>query len=833
MKQARFVTMLGIGCITMAILATEIVLTRIFSVTLWYHFAFLVISLALLGSGAAGVWLYLLPGPFAGERAPMMLPWLALGYAFANLAAYLVYQQIPLHVDNLRDGISTAEVGWLAFMYAELTVPFIFAGATVALALKHYQAQAGRLYFADLVGASIGCLLSVAALSLLDGPGALVLTSALGALAAFLLALGSARRVTLAITGGTLALAVIGLAAQVGTPWLNLRLHRTYNDVQPVSVDWNTFSRISVYDDTWAVPFGWGISQVYYRQERRDPGHFTILIDEKAGTPIQRHVVSDGVDDWDAVDFLAYDVTALPYYVRPEADVFVIGPGGGRDVLTAMLFGAQHVTGVELNPIIVDLVQRRFSDYTGDIYSRPNVEIHVDDARSYLAAHEGQYDIIQASLIDTFAATSAGAFALSENGIYTVEAFEAYYDHLTDDGMVNFSRWYYADGPAETLRLVSVAMQAWADRGVENLSDHIIVLANLIPDRIQNEGLAGMLLKKSPFTQAEIDTVLAEAERLEFAVLYAPGITAAEIGPVASLVLAENRQTFIDDYALDISPATDNRPFFFNVVRLGDLNKPEFMRSAIYGFGAEATRTLLLTLGIAIVLSAALVILPLALGRGRTGWQHGGSALLGYYALLGLGFIMVEIPMVQKMSLYLGNPTYALVVILFALLLFSGVGSFLSQRVPVEHLLSNLRIGLIGLIGLILLYVVALPVVLNATQGLRIELRAVVVVILLMPTGLLMGRPFPLGLRYVDAVGAGGMTPWLWAANGTLSVVGSVLATILAIQVGFAAVFGTGVLAYALALGISLRFGTSRVRHPDSASILPGYAEGAAGVLST
>jgi hypothetical protein len=284
-------------------------------------------------------------------------------------------------------------------------------------------------------------------------------------------------------------------------------------------------------------------------------------------------------------------------------------------------------------------------------------------------------------------------------------------------------------------------------------------------------------------------------------------------------VLSDDRQAFIDAYPLDISPATDNRPFFFNVVRLGDLDNPVFVGSSVYGFGAEATRTLLFTLGIAIILSAVLIILPLALGRGRTRWQRGGSAFIGYYALLGLGFIMVEIPMMQKMSLYLGNPTYALVVILFALLLFSGLGSWLSQMVRVERILLQLRAGLVALIGLIGLYAVALPPVLNATQGLRLELRAVVVVLLLAPAGLLMGRPFPLGLRYVDSVGAGGMMPWLWAANGTLSVVGSVLATILAIQLGFATVFSAGVLAYTLALGLALRFGAQTERESAGVEI--------------
>lgn len=805
MNRVRFSTMLGIGLISMAVLANEISLTRIFSVTLWYHFAFLVISLALLGSGAAGVWLYAFPRPFSADRAPKMLPWLALGYAVSNLLTFVIYQQIPLTMDGLRDGLSGAEIGWLAFMYAELTIPFIFAGAVIALALRHYQAQAGRLYFADLLGASMGCLISVWALNTIAGTGAVILTSGLGALSAFVLALSANSRMTRIVTGGAVLVAGGALVAQVANPWLDLRLAHTYNNDTPVSVEWNAFSRISIYEDNWAIPFGWGISQTYFVDPPPDPGHYTIMIDEKAGTPIQRHVVMDGVDDWDAVDFLTYDVTALPYNLRQNADVFIIGPGGGRDVLTALLYGANRITGVELNPIIVEAVKGEYADYTGNIYNRPNVHIFADDARTYLAANAGQYDIIQASLIDTFAATSAGAFALSENGIYTVEAFEEYYDHLKDDGMVNFSRWYFADGPAETLRLVSVGLQAWANRGVQDASQHFIVLANLIPDRVQAEGLAGMLLKKTPFTEAEIDIVRQQAERLEFDMLYAPGMAVA--GPVPELILSEDRDAFIDSYRLDISPATDNRPFFFNVVRLNDLNNTEFTRSAIYGFGAEATRILFFTLGITVALSLLLVIAPLALGRGRAVLrQQRAGVFIVYYALLGLGFIMVEIPMLQKMSLYMGNPTYALVVILFSLLLFSGVGSYLSQRVRPQAMLADLRFSLIALVALVLVYALILPPVLRLTQGLSIELRALVVMALMMPAGLLMGRPFPLGLRLVDSMGMGNVMPWLWAANGTLSVVGSVLATIMALNLGFAAVFVTGMLAYTLALGVTFRF---------------------------
>lgn len=807
MRTTRLLTMLGVGCVTAAVLAAEIALTRVFSVTLWYHFAFLVISLALLGSGAAGVWLYLLPRPFAGARAPRALPWLALAAALALLAAFALYMQLPLTVNNLRDGLDLADAGWLLLTYALLTVPFIFAGAAVALALRHYQAQAGRLYFADLAGASLGCLLSVVAITAFGGAGAVLAAAAVCALGAFLFALDAgARRARLA-SGGALALAALGLALHAVSPWFTLVPRQTYNNDTPIFEQWNAFSRITLYNDNWPIPFGWGISQTYFVDPPPDPGHLMIMIDEKAGTPIQRHTVTAAGDDWDAVDFLTYDVTALPYYLRAAPDVFVIGPGGGRDVLTALRFGAAHITGVELNPIIVELVQQQHADYAGHIYDRPNVAVHVDDARTYLAARPDTFDIIQASLIDTFAATSAGAFALSENGIYTVEAFESYYDHLNDDGLVNFSRWYYANGPAETLRLVAVGLQAWENRGVTDAAQHVVVLANLTPDRIADEGLAGMLLKKTPFTPAELAIIQQQADRLDFAVLYAPGVSGPDASPVADFVLAADRDAFISAYPVDISPSTDNRPFFFNVVRLGDLGSDTFAGSAIYGFGAEATRTLIVTLVIALLLAALLIVLPLALGRGAALRGAGGGPYIAYYALLGLGFIMVEIPMLQKMSLYLGSPTYALVVILFALLLFSGLGSLWSQRVPVGGILRSLRLTIALLLLLIGAYALLLPRLLAATQGLPLLARALLAVLALAPAGLLMGRPFPLGLRYAAAAGADELMPWLWAANGTLSVVGSVTATIMAINYGFAAVFAAGALAYALALLATLRFG--------------------------
>ncbi len=824
----RLWTYLGVALVSMAALANEVILTRIFSVTLWYHFAFSVISLALLGSGAAGVWLHLAGHRLERLPARQVLAWLSAGFAVALLAAFKLYTLIPLSMSDLRGTLSLQPLGNLALAYLVLTVPYLLVGATLAFAIQQYQAHAGRIYFADLTGAGLGCLVSVAALNRFGGAGAVLavaLVAALGSAAFALATWQHERAVSLQARPATLVPSLLvalamggGTIAQARTPWLDLPDRNAYLGREPVYEAWNAFSRITVYEDTQVLPFSWGLSPVFIDRIDQgdavgDPNRYLVLIDEKAGTPIIQYRGITG-EPW--FEYLRWDLTALPYYVREKPSVFIIGPGGGRDVVTAYEFDARQITGVELNPLIVDLVQNRFADYIGHIYQSPKVVIVVDDARTFLARSHDQYDIIQASLIDTLAASSAGAFALSENGIYTREAFLTYYDHLTPEGVVNFSRWYFPAGPAETLRLVALGLDAWQRAGVDDPTQHIIVVANLNMRMVPNEGLAGMLLKKTPFTPEEIAAVHGLAEEMGFVVLYAPGHPAPN--PVSDLITAHDYWQAIRDYPLDISPPTDNRPFYFNVVRFTDLNEPQYRGSVLYNFGVQAAGLLIATFVVIALLTIAMIVIPVAVARGsamRRARRHALIYVL-YFGALGVAFMLVEIPMVQRLTIYLGSPTYSLVVVLFSLLVFSGLGSFATQHIPAERIVHSLRLSLIVLLAAMAIYVAGLPLLLRATQGWSLEARIGLAVMVLAPAGLLMGRPFPLAMRYVGSRGQQELLPWVWAINSALSVLGSVSTVILAIHFGFTTVFVAGMVGYAVALIAVGGFGQLQ-RQPQAA----------------
>ena len=770
--------LIGISLLSGAILTLEITLTRIFSVTMWYHFAFMAISLALLGGAVAGVWVYLL-GPRLPERnIRQHLTIVTLLASAATLLSFYLYLKTPFRVHRIIEkGVSGTGGLTLALIYLDLAIPFFMGGLGISLAISRWGRRAGRVYAFDLVGASAGCLLSVAALNWLGGPGAVVGVAAVMALAGLAFALSTGRRswqgAAAAWTLAVIALLVLNYRYN----WLQVTSGKNpREDATRIYEKWNSFSRITVYPPThWAQPFAWGLSRTY---QGPDPGHMLMLIDANAGTPIQAF---DG--DLSKVEFLKYDLPAFAYYLKEHPSVFIIGPGGGRDVLTGIVFQASEITGVELNPAIVHAVQNDFDEYAGHIYNlnNPGIRIVVDEARGYLARGYKTYDIIQGSLIDTWAATSAGAFALSENNLYTLEAFLTYYQHLDPNGILTMTRWYLADMPAEFLRLVSLSLEAWERAGAPHPEQHLVVVANLDLTRAP-EALATILLKRSPFTPQELAQVHRMADQLQFTILYAPDGTGS--GPVAELVNAPDRRAFVRNYPLDISPPTDDRPFFFNLIRLGNLMDRKLYASRVYRISYEAVYVLMALLVITLLLSVALVLLPLWLASRRKRIQQAELPYLGYFAALGLGFMLVEIPATQRFGIYLGHPTYSLVVVLFSLLLFSGIGSRVTSRWPMERIQRALRWIFPLLLVLAVAQALATPTILFAAQKWHLPMRIALSVLLLAPLGFLMGMPFPLGIRWLSARNPG-MVAWMWGINGTASVLGSVLSVMLALNLGF------------------------------------------------
>ena len=785
--------LLGVLLISLSALALEIILTRVFSVTMWYHFAFLAISMALMGSAAAGMALYFVPRLAAPAIAPRAIGWLAIGLAVSVPVVFWIYPHIPFQLDLGRSQFPPAQVFWLVLIYLDLTVPFFLAGAILSLALSAWPQHTNRVYWADLTGASLGCLFSIAALDRLGGVGAVLSVAVVAAAGALVFTWG--RRARWPALLAVLALGGL-LAGNASYHWLAITVNKTGGpEPAPVYERWNAQSRVTVYE-VQHYPFFWSVDSGVFDEvvrQGRYLNHALLLINSVAGTPIQefRGLLSEE-------EFLRDDLTSFVYQLADQPSTLVIGPGGGRDVLAALASGAPHVTAVEVNPAVVEAVRGPFADFAGHLYDWPDVTVAVDDARGFITRSPEQYDVIQASLIDTWAASGSGAFALSENSLYTVEAFRAYYQHLAPGGLLTISRWYLTERPAEAIRLVSTGMAGWQAAGAPDPRQNVAVVAR--PNATgQAEGVATALFKREPFTPGEVARLQERAAALGFTVLYAPGLPTTEA--VGQFIAAPDHAALVAAYPLDISPATDDRPFFFNLVRFGDLLDAGLSGSGVYRTSMEAIIILAVVMGVLALVGVLFILVPLLVGGRRRRLPRPSARLLAYFAALGLAYILVEVPAIQELTVYLGRPVYSLAVVLFSLLIFSGLGSLWAGRraAPAPEWLPRLFPWLVG--G-VLVFGLGSAWLLHATIGLPLAARLAITVALVGALGFLMGMPFPTALRWVGARQPG-VVPWLWGVNGLMSVLGSALALALAIHLGFHVTLAAAAGLYALA-GVSL-----------------------------
>ena len=533
---------------------------------------------------------------------------------------------------------------------------------------------------------------------------------------------------------------------------------------------WNAFSRIHVRE-LGSQPFGWGLSPRYRAQ--REIGQLYLDIDSGAATVITKF---DG--NLNAVEHLKYDVTALAHYLRNPTSVLVIGIGGGRDILTSLAFGQRHVTGVEINPDILRLLTRRFGQYSGSLQNNPDVTLVHDEARSYVARSLESYGIIQASLIDTWAATSAGAYVLTENGLYTKEAWLTFLTHLTPDGILTMSRWYYEAQPAEILRLAALATASLMDIGVADPRQHVII--------VRNQDVATIMVAKRPFSAADIDTVTKISKAMEFQPVLTPRF--AERPEFEAISTPGQYEHLIRTYPLNIEAPTDDSPFFFHMLRAGDLLK----RSTFQGMNQlnlRAVNVLGRSLAIVSGLSAIAIIAPLVFRRKVR--EARSIRLMIYFAAIGLAFMMVEIGQLERLIVFLGHPIYGLTVVLFVLLLASSCGSFYSSRMRPWMWLLPVALAA---------FIFASPSVTYQLTAASTPVRIAVSALLLFPSGFFMGMAFPLGISKAVSVNEGAPTAWYWGVNGAFSVISSVLAVAVAVFWGVTVTLLVGLGAYILAL---------------------------------
>ncbi len=787
----------GVFLISFSILQAELVLTRVFSVTLWYHFAFVAVSVALLGMATGGVRVYR-RGAVADADVPGALAREARRFSLAMVGALLILLGVPFIYR-----ISLGAVVSLVLIYGGVALPFYFGGALLALLFRARAREIGLIYAADLAGAGSGALLTVPLLNAVSAPTALVVAAAVGAVASILFARsapgsgGAAARSAGSDTRRGLALAAaLSLVAILGetTPLLRIDFAKDQVERGLLAERWNALSRITV--GPWGTPT-WGVSERYKGPK---PETLWMKIDSEAGTPITRW---DG--DVAKVEALRYDITAFAYHFRQGQKTLVIGPGGGRDVLTALIMGARSVTAVEINPAIVETVRDQFGDFTGHLYDDPRVTIALGEGREYLRRSSERFDMIQASLIDTWAASAAGAYVFSEANLYTREAFGEYLDRLTDEGILTVSRWHFKDLPTETLRMTGLAVRALLDRGVADPAAHIILVKRTTWDwayRLAEprDGIGTILVKRTPFRPEEIAHARQLAEALDFQILLAPGGGGDPL--FERLVASRDPEGFGRSYAVDVSPPTDERPFFFYTLRLRDLPKwigSQRVEQGVMQNNVRAVFVLGALLLIVLVLSIGFLILPL-LSRSDGAREIPPPPALAYFAALGLGFILIEIPLIQRLILYLGHPLYALSVVLSALLIGAGAGSLLCSRLSI----AAARRAVVALAGALALASVAIPPVLGATLGAGTAARIGLSVAAIFAIGVGCGIPFPLGVRLLGTEGERWI-PWMWGINGAFSVLASVLATALAMSFGFGAPFAVGVASYAVAAVLVFR----------------------------
>jgi hypothetical protein len=769
----------GIAAVCAALLMTELALTRIFSVTMYYHFAFLAISIALFGLSASSVTVYVLRRRIAVIATRDLLTVGALVHALATVAALAFLVRIRVGLNY-----SPENLGLMLAIYALAALPFFTGGAVVALAFARLPHRINVLYAADLLGAAAGCLALIPLLNSFGAPGVVLSAAALSIAAAVCFASGHAR--PRAAVAGLLLLGFPSAAHVAGTAPFDVAHTKGHETDRVLFSKWNSFSRVAVYDR----PHGdWSLSPRY--TGKRGESLF-MDIDSAASTPILKGTGQPG----DAA-YLRYELTALAYHLVEQPEGFralVIGPGGGRDLAAALVFGASQVDGVEINPIIArDVMLDGFRDYSGGIYAHPRVNTHVDDGRSFIRRSEARYDVIQASLVDTWAATAAGAYTLTENSLYTTEAFGEYLDHLTEDGYLTITRWVF-DG----LRLVSLAQEACEARGLDP-ARHLAV--------VRFDRVATFLLKKTPFAEEDVRQLQALSDDLGFSILYAPGIeppaaaeepvemrrTGTSVTDYARLIRAADREAFIESYPLDVRATTDDRPFFFHTTRLADQFEVAFGRSMLFGNGLSALLTLM---GISAVLVLLFIVGPLV-GSGerpRRGW----APWLAYFATLGAGFMLLEVALLQQFVLLLGHPVYSLTVTLFSLLLGTGIGSLISRRIEANRVKAATLRALVAVLIVAALTPLVLPHMIDAAMPWPLPLRVVAAGAILLPLGVLLGMPLPGGMRLL-AAGRADLVPWGWGMNGAFSVVGATLAVFIAMNWGFSATLLIAALVYGAA----------------------------------
>ena len=759
----------GLFFLALATLAFEVTLVRLLSVVAWYHLAFFAISTAMLGMTAGATKVYLQRRVFDTADRGRAVSLACLRFSVSIPGVLILLCVLPL---GLYESVLSPLI--LLIATAACALPFYFSGIVITASLTKFELPIGKLYAADLIGASLGCFLVLGGLRLLDAPSLILVCGGFGVLAGACYArhagLSRLTRTQLALV--PLFLLVGFLNAQTPYGIRPLYVKGRIEKLDSLLLEkWNSFSRVVVYEPVEAEPMYWGPSPVAPTEPVLP--RYAMNIDGDAGTNIRRfHSAED-------IEHLGYDVTNVGYHLGRKGRACVLGLGGGRDIQAAILYGLTPVDGVDINPTFIELLEGEMREFAA-IGGRDDVNLIVDDGRSFLTQSEHRYAIIQMSLIDTWAATGAGAFTLSEHSLYTLEAWDVFINRLAPDGIFMVSRWHSPSNLGETGRILSLAVASLLRQGVEDPGRHLAL--------ITSDQVSTLLLGRSPLAEEDIAKLEQVCADLQFNAVHLPG--RPPVDERLSSILAAGSDVELEraiaSATLNYEPPTDNNPYFFNMLRL---------RNLFAAFGSDvgmqrgnllATLTLLGLLMALTVLALVTIVIPLLLGtrRERSAEIPGRYFWSGavYFALIGSAFMLLEIALIQRLTVFLGHPIYALGILLSSLIASTGVGSFISDRLPLTRPpWSFVYPGVTA--GLILCLPLVFDVVLQAQSAAPIGQKILIAVAIVSPLGILLGFFFPAGMRMVGTI-CPTETPWYWALNGIFGVLCSAVAVLISIYSG-------------------------------------------------
>jgi len=769
--------LIGIFLLSFSVLAFEITLTRILSVILYYHLAFMVISLAMLGLGAGGVYIYF--SKKIKENADFFI------FLFTSLFSISIIVSLVLILSfPFEPFVSIKTFFDLWFLYFLFAVPFFFAGLSFSLIFFNLSKQISKVYFFDLFGGGIGALLIVPSLYIIDAPSLVILIAFSAALSSFFFSLSCKKRFKI-ISGILIICLFFLLFLNIGYQAVKVSYVKGEKETNLLFQKWSPVGRVVISSMKENVIHSWGLSQNY--KSEKQPEQLQIMIDGAAGTNLEKITDNPERD----LGHLKYDITSLAYYIAPKSRALIIGFGGGRDILTALLFDFKEIEGVEINPVMKEVICQRFKDYSGKICEMENIKLVTNEGRLYLTQSPLSYSLIQLSLIDSWAATVAGAYTLSENSLYTKEAFLEYFNHLEENGILTISRFVF-DPPQQTLRALSLCRTALEENNVKNFEKNIMIFKTPV---FYNKDLfvGNLMCKKSAFTNKEIEEAEKIAKEMAFDIVYTP--LSQKDNYFTKFILEKDEKQFFENYPFRIEPPTDNEGFFFHMLKLKDFWRVFKFKNIEGGqlHNYYSVFILIAILIIASVLSFFFIFLPLIFRKTKFLIpKREALRYILYFAFLGLGFMLIEISLIQRFSIFFGHPIYSISIALFSILLFSGIGSFLTAKLNMK--ISKIIFTLI-FTGIALLII---SFSLFKIQGSLIS-KFFLSILFLAPISLFMGMPFPSGINLLDKRDRQ-IIPWAFGINCMASTIGSVLTLILYINSGFRITFLVALLFYLFAL---------------------------------